>query len=101
MASVTEQAARIRQAADAPDQSIEGEAADSTDARLGELRSVVNYLRKEKGIVDLQLELSKRDNEILKSQVERLTVTLQETRAALTEVSIIIKGQKGIVLMYA
>ncbi|KAF5314858.1 hypothetical protein D9619_007083 [Psilocybe cf. subviscida] len=83
--SVTAQAARIRQAADAPDQPIDGENADSTDARLGEMRSVVNYLRKEKGIVDLQLELSKRDNEILKSQVERITVTLQETRAALTE----------------
>ncbi|KAF9556728.1 Tetratricopeptide, MLP1/MLP2-like protein [Agrocybe pediades] len=86
--SVSAQATRIRQATDAPaDSTAEGEQASvDADIRLSELRSVVNYLRKEKGIVDLQLEMSKRDNDILKSQIERLTQTLQETRATLAEV---------------
>ena len=86
--SVSAQATRIRQAADAPiDSNVEGgEPSEDSDNRLSELRSVVNYLRKEKGIVDLQLEMSKRENEVLKSQTERLSQTLQETRTALAEV---------------
>lgn len=85
--SVSAQATRIRQAADAPVESnVEGETTDDTDSRLSELRSVVNYLRKEKGIVDLQLEMSKRENEVQKGQIERLSQTLQETRATLAEV---------------
>jgi len=50
-------------------------------------------LRKEKGIVDLQLEMSKRENEVLKSQTERLSQTLQETRTALAEVTAIVNVQ--------
>jgi len=87
--SVSAQATRIRQATDAPADAVaEGDQAPVVDAdnRLSELRSVVNYLRKEKGIVDLQLEMSKRDNDILKSQIERLSQTLQETRVTLAEV---------------
>ena len=86
--SVSAQAARIRQAADAPvDSNVEGgESTEDSDNRLSELRSVVNYLRKEKGIVDLQLEMSKRENEVLKSQMDRLSQTLQETRTTLAEV---------------
>ncbi|KAF8903177.1 hypothetical protein CPB84DRAFT_810991 [Gymnopilus junonius] len=75
--SVSAQATRIRQAS--------GEAAGDSDNRIAELRSVVNYLRKEKGIVDLQLEMSKRDNEVLKTQIDRLSLSLQETRATLAE----------------
>ncbi|KAJ7029278.1 hypothetical protein C8F04DRAFT_1237155 [Mycena alexandri] len=45
-----------------PSASGEGESADDTDTKLSELRSVVAYLRKEKEIVDLQLELSKQEN---------------------------------------
>ena len=85
--SVSAQATRIRQASEAPAEAeTTGETLGDADNRIAELRSVVNYLRKEKGIVDLQLEMSKRDNEVLKAQIDRLTTTLQETRAALAEV---------------
>lgn len=56
---------------------------------MSELRSVVNYLRKEKGIVDLQLEMSRRENEVLKNQIERVSQTLHETRATLAEVCVV------------
>lgn len=88
--SVSAQATRIRQAADAPvETSAEGETT-SSDNRVSELLSVVNYLRKEKGIVDLQLEMSKRENEVQKSQIARLTQTLQETRTTLAEVCLFV-----------
>jgi len=88
--SVSSQAARIRQAADSnvPTEG-EGEASSSTDgadAKLSELRSVVAYLRKEKEIVDLQLELSKQENTRLKTQIDHLQQTLNETRQTLSEV---------------
>ena len=53
----------------------EGEIAtvDDTDNRMSELCSVVSYLRKEKGIVDLQREMVKRENGVLKNQNERLS----------------------------
>lgn len=90
--SVSAQATRIRQAADAPvENNAEGDATGDADTRLSELRSVVSYLRKEKGIVDLQLEMSKRENEVLKSQIERVSQTLQETRVTLAEVRVITK----------
>ena len=48
---------------------------------------MVSYLRKEKGIVDLQLEMSKQQNERLKTHcIKRLTQTVQETRATLSDV---------------
>ena len=86
--SVSTQATRIRQAADASvAQPTEGEdVIEDADSRLSELRSVVSYLRKEKGIVDLQLEMSKQENERLKAHIERLTQTLQETRDTLSNV---------------
>lgn len=86
--SVSTQATRIRQAADASvAQPAEGEEViEDADSRLSELRSVVSYLRKEKGIVDLQLEMSKQENERLKAHIERLTQTLQETRDTLSNV---------------
>lgn len=86
--SVSAQATRIRQAAETPMEVTTTEAAanDDTDNRLSELRSVVSYLRKEKGIVDLQLEMAKRENGVLKNQIERMSSTLQETRATLAEV---------------
>ncbi|KDR82878.1 hypothetical protein GALMADRAFT_58080 [Galerina marginata CBS 339.88] len=84
--SVSAQATRIRQASDAPvDHELPADASGDTENRLSELRVVVNYLRKEKGIVDLQLEMSKRENEVLKTQVDRLSLTLQETRTTLAE----------------
>lgn len=90
--SVSAQATRIRQAAEAPVDhvtNVEGETIPigDEDNRLSELRSVVSYLRKEKGIVDLQLEMAKRESGVLKNQIERLSQTLQETRSTLAEVS--------------
>ncbi|KAH9936573.1 uncharacterized protein B0H18DRAFT_974482 [Fomitopsis serialis] len=81
--SVSSQAARIRQAADTSDPTP-GEA-DDTDAKVSELRSVVAYLRREKEIVELQLELSKQENARLKTHVEHLSHNLEETRKSLSE----------------
>ncbi|KAJ6584124.1 hypothetical protein DFH09DRAFT_1434376 [Mycena vulgaris] len=84
--SVSSQAARIRQAAESSTSaSGEGESTDDTDTKLSELRSVVAYLRKEKEIVDLQLELSKQENARLKTQIEHLSQTLDDTRATLSD----------------
>jgi nucleoprotein TPR len=87
---VSSQAARIQQAADASAASVtgEGDTGDDADTKLSELRSVVAYLRKEKEIVDLQLELSKQENVRLKSQIDHLSQSLEETRATLSEVDI-------------
>lgn len=83
--SVSSQAARIRQAADSSSVSTEGDSADNEAAKLTELRSVVSYLRKEKEIVDLQLELSKQENARLKTQIEHLSQSLQEARTTISE----------------
>jgi nucleoprotein TPR len=84
--SVSSQAARIRQAADSTaTPGVEGETSDDIDTKLSELRSVVAYLRKEKEIVDLQLELSKQENGRLKAQIDHLSQNLEETRTALSE----------------
>ncbi|KAF9491788.1 hypothetical protein BDN71DRAFT_1281098 [Pleurotus eryngii] len=83
--SVSSQAARIRQTADTAPASNEGEVGDDADAKLSELRSVVAYLRKEKEIVDLQLELSKQENARLKTQIDHLSQNLDETRKTLSE----------------
>lgn len=86
--SVSSQAARIKQAADSSSASVFGELdlADDADTKLAELRSVVAYLRREKEIVELQLELSKQENTRLKTQIEHITQNLDETRRALSEV---------------
>ncbi|KAG2144206.1 hypothetical protein DEU56DRAFT_790720 [Suillus clintonianus] len=86
--TVSTQATRIRQAVDSS--ATDGTAGDAdvggdVDTKVSELRSVVAYLRKEKEIVDLQLELSKQENVRLKAQIEHLTQSLQETRATLAE----------------
>src|SRR6267154_3817703 len=87
--TVSTQATRIRQAADSS--TTEGTSGDAdvgsdVDTKVSELRSVVAYLRKEKEIVDLQLELSKQENVRLKAQIEHHTQSLQEARATLAEV---------------
>jgi hypothetical protein len=88
--NVSSQAARIRQAADSSVATpSEGEAADSTEAKLSELRAVINYLRKEKEIVDMQLELCKQENARLKTQIGHLTRDLEDTRATLSDVSLV------------
>lgn len=83
--SVSSQAARIKQAADTSAPATSD--ADDTDAKVSELRSVVSYLRREKEIVELQLELSKQENTRLKTQVDHLSHALEDTRKALSEVS--------------
>lgn len=54
--------------------------------KISELRAVVAFLRKEKEIVDLQLELSKQESARFKAQVDRLTHSLEESRQALAAV---------------
>ncbi|KAJ8468503.1 hypothetical protein ONZ51_g9602 [Trametes cubensis] len=84
--SVSNHAARIKQAASSTTaESGEAEASDDTDTKLTELRSLVTYLRKEKEIIELQLELSKQENTRLKTQIEHLSQNLDETRKALSE----------------
>jgi nucleoprotein TPR len=82
--SVSTQAARIRDAA-ASSSTTPGEE-DSSDGKLAELRSVVGWLRKEKEIVELQLELSKQETVRLKTQVDHLSQSLDQARASLSEV---------------
>ncbi|KAJ3814062.1 hypothetical protein F5876DRAFT_73301 [Lentinula aff. lateritia] len=84
--TISSQAARIRQAAETTTStSSEADANDSSDVKLSEMRSVVAYLRKEKEIVDLQLDLSKQENTRLKSQIDHLYQNLNETRQTLSE----------------
>ena len=87
--SVSSQAARIRQVADSTSESTNGDVdfGVDVDAKLSDLRSVVAYLRKEKEIVDLQLELSKQENIRLKNQLDYLNQSLQDVRKTLSEVS--------------
>lgn len=68
--------------------SAEGDSGTDADTKLAELRSVVAYLRKEKEIVDLQLDLAKQENARLKSQIDHLSQTLQETRETLSQVGL-------------
>ncbi|KAF5340774.1 hypothetical protein D9611_007504 [Ephemerocybe angulata] len=84
--SVSSQASRIRVAAEGSAAAATGESdSDDADTKLTELRSVVSYLRKEKEIVDLQLELGKQENARLKAQIDHLTQSLQEARDNLSE----------------
>ncbi|TDL22268.1 hypothetical protein BD410DRAFT_789007 [Rickenella mellea] len=82
--NVSLQASRIRQAADSVTINASMDGADDGDVKLAELRSVVGYLRKEKEIVDLQLELSKQENSRLKTKIDHLSHSLEEARVTLT-----------------
>ncbi|KAH0586397.1 Nucleoprotein TPR [Termitomyces sp. J132] len=84
--SVSNQANRIKLAAESSSSSNgECDGSGDVDTKLSELRSVVSYLRKEKEIVDLQLELSKQENSRLKAQVDHLSQSLEEVRTTLSE----------------
>ncbi|KAH9018599.1 TPR/MLP1/MLP2-like protein-domain-containing protein [Lactarius pseudohatsudake] len=84
--NVSSQATRIRQAADSTIATPgEGDTADGTEAKLSELRAVINYLRKEKEIVDMQLELGKQENARLKTQIGHVTRDLEDTKATLSD----------------
>lgn len=84
--NVSSQATRIRQAADSTVATPgEGNTADGTEAKLSELRAVINYLRKEKEIVDMQLELGKQETARLKTQIGHVTRDLEDTRTTLSD----------------
>ncbi|KAG8906638.1 hypothetical protein FRB99_006426 [Tulasnella sp. 403] len=88
--SISTQATTIRQAADHKATLAEGQTAGEDtegDDAIIELRSVVSYLRKEKEIADLQLDLSRQETMRLRTQVEHLTRNIDETRAQLTAAS--------------
>ncbi|CAE6455240.1 unnamed protein product [Rhizoctonia solani] len=81
---VNTQAAKIRQTATAAAESLAIDSNDSdADSKMQQLREVIAFVRKEKEIVDLQLHLAQVDNTRIKSENERLTTTLDETRATL------------------
>ncbi|EJD40490.1 hypothetical protein AURDEDRAFT_153559 [Auricularia subglabra TFB-10046 SS5] len=80
--TVSSQAARIRQAADA---SVSEAAETGSDPALAELRTVVSYLRKEKEIADLQIEINQQEIARLKADGERLARDLDEQKALLAE----------------
>lgn len=73
------------------DVTVDGSETDDAAGRMAELRSVVTYLRKEKEIVDLQLELSKQENARFKTQIDHLARSLEETRTQLSNVSLLLK----------
>ncbi|KIJ29665.1 hypothetical protein M422DRAFT_147805, partial [Sphaerobolus stellatus SS14] len=81
--SVNTQATRIRQVAE--QSSAEGTTQSGGEEAGSDLQPVIAFLRGEKEIVDLQLELNKQENLRLKTQVEHLSRNLEETRAVLTE----------------
>jgi nucleoprotein TPR len=82
------QAARIRQVASANVVGVENASGESegVDQQLADLRSVISYLRKEKEISELHLEVSKQEAARSKAEVDHLARILEETRALLTEV---------------
>ena len=85
--TVSSQATRIRTTAESSTTSAtDADSADDADTKVSELRSVVTYLRKEKEIVDLQLELGKQETARLRTQIEHLTTNLEDTRKTLSEV---------------
>ena len=77
--TVSSQAARIKQAADSSATPVGGQTPgeDDVDTKLADLQSVVAYLRKEKEIVDLQLELSKQEAARLRTQPQLRTMACQ------------------------
>ena len=86
--SVSTQAARIRQAAEAPQTELatsDSAAADGEDASA-ELRGVITFVRREKEIAELQLDLHKQENIRLKAYSDRLSQTLEDARKLLSEV---------------
>ncbi|KZT09250.1 uncharacterized protein LAESUDRAFT_545404 [Laetiporus sulphureus 93-53] len=83
--SVTSQAARIREAAASSAEVAETDSGDEADTKLAELRSVIAYLRREKDIAEMQLELSRQENLRLKTQIDHLTKSLDECHQELSE----------------
>lgn len=86
--NVSSQAAKIRQTAEAPktDGSATEVGESEGDDAAAELRGVITFVRREKEIAELQLDLHKQENVRLKAYSDRLNQTLEDTRKLLTEV---------------
>jgi nucleoprotein TPR len=65
----------------------ETHSSDDAETKLSELRSVVSYLRKEKEIVDLQLQIAKTENMRLASRAEQLSADLDAEKQKLSQAS--------------
>jgi nucleoprotein TPR len=85
---LSSQATRIRQVASVNLENAEDVPSElgSADQQLADLRSVISYLRKEKEISELHLEVSKQEAARSKAEVDHLTRVLEETRSILTQV---------------
>lgn len=81
------QAAKIQaqDATDTTDSSTTLSESTSTESTT-QLREVIRYLRREKEIVDLQLEFGKQEAARLRQQLEFANRNLEESRQALVEV---------------
>lgn len=85
--TVNDQATRIRQAADSASANLSSaEAQGISDDAVSELRAVIAFIRQEKDILELQLDLNKQENSRLKSHAEQLARSLDESRAHLSKV---------------
>lgn len=72
----------------APDTIAEEAVVANATSSTEQLREVIRYLRREKDIVDLQLEFSKQEATRLRQQLAFAARNLEESRQALVEVSI-------------
>lgn len=85
--TVNDQATRIRQAADSASASLAtADGQGLSDDAVAELRAVIAFIRQEKDILELQLDLNKQENSRLKAHAEQLTRSLDESRAQLSKV---------------
>lgn len=85
------QAAKIQSRTEMTDEPMGLTAAENDSASASssseQLREVIRYLRREKDIIDLQLEFSKQEATRLRQQLEFATRNLEESRQSLVEVS--------------
>ncbi len=87
--TVSSQAARIRQAAEASTSDAvptAGTIETDPDDAVAELRGVITFVRREKEIAELQLDLHKQENTRLKSYSDHLAQSLETARNLLKEV---------------
>jgi nucleoprotein TPR len=83
--SVASQAQQIRQRTDSDLTALEGQEPPppGKEDSVEGLREVIKYLRREKEIVDIKFELLQQENRRLKSQLDRTTADLDQTRSLL------------------
>lgn len=81
--SVSAQAAQIRQAGESA--AGEGEGAEDGEGKDGEMRQVVAWLRREKEMAEMKLELNKQETARVRAQATHLARDLEEARSQLSE----------------